>query len=85
MREKYYAALEDKYYAEKTFPTISKWLSGKNGYSYDIVSIYADYDYQAYVCSENGVVCTLSKMHSEQNMKNVQKALDSIAQPCVCD
>jgi len=72
----------DIYLAEKTMPTMRRWLTGKCLVNYDLVPHYAQYDYEEYLSkSSNQSTLVTAKMGAEMNINKISKTLKLMAQP----
>jgi hypothetical protein len=75
--------MQDNYLAEKTLPTIRKWLEDKDPKkSYDLVPFYAFDDFMEKLGQNPARV--VYSMNSEKNVGDIKKALDAIAVSCEC-
>lgn len=79
-REKFYKELSrDQYLAEKTWPTIDRWLSDKCVFDHSLVPLYAISDYEDTVCKKSDpMTCSVIKMNSTLNYNAISDALNRI-------
>lgn len=86
LAKEYTKHLNDRYLAEKTKDTVTEWLADKQVISFNAVVLYAQDDYEEYVCSRGSSGgCASAKMSSAINEAKINKALQAIAKPCYCD
>lgn len=85
-RNQYTELLKNEpYLAEKTMPTMERWLVGKTVTNYDLVPFYAQSDYEEYLARDmNPHMMTMVKMSAGMNTNKIKDALDSMANPCDC-
>lgn len=54
--------------------------------NYDLVPLYAQYDYEKYLSQDiDSPMIVLARMSAEMNVDKMKKALGEMAKPCVCD
>ena len=69
----------NRYLAEKTWPTIGEWLAGKCLDDFSLVPHYAVYDFNEAICNSGNInMCAAVRMNTGINTEEISKVLNQI-------